>query len=561
MSQPRHAVVFWITAIIVFPTSTLRAVPPTGQRPARIVNVLKFGAVADGKTDCLKPVQKAIETIVAAGGGTVHFPENAKPYLLGGTITIRSGHVTLSGRGATIKLADGAANGTREQRTTESQVHVIRVTGTPQRKLSNVTIKGLTIDANIYRQADFYNPRAIVVERAEHVLIENVTILRTFVGLDFGAGSSHCVARNCVIHDWTEDGFDASGDADKGSGAITTDIRFINCHARGAPNSTGNAWEIEDGVRHIRVVDCSVSDVPRGNAFGIRHHWTAGPVDVSSDIELRRVTIKNVGGKYGIYSNSAPRDRFPTNRLTDVRLYDVVCPAPVLFYGPMENILLEGGRFGTIHLGWDYGSKSSAQPGAPRPLVNTHVRIRNARAAHINVFAQAGHFTFSNLLLEASGDHAINIIGGANVRITGCTITGAAKAAIALRDQASPWVVDTILWGNPQPFLLGTAKPLLSHCCIQGGVPKGAIDKGGNVDADPLFTKGPLGTFYLGDTASGQLKTSPCINAGSNLAAFLRLDELTTRTDRIRDTKTVDIGFHHSIEPSLGHPTAKTGNR
>ncbi|MBQ15934.1 MAG: hypothetical protein CMJ65_02290 [Planctomycetaceae bacterium] len=539
---------------------------PAGPSPAaapsqRSVSVVMFGAIADGKTDCRQPIQKAIASVAAAGGGIVRFPKSDKPYLVGGTITLTSSDVVLLGPGATIKLADGAANGTRGQRTTESQVHVIRVTGTPQRKLRNIGIKGLTIDANIHRQADFYNPRAIVIERAEHVLVADVTIVRTFVGLDFGAGSSHCEARNCIIHDWTEDGFDASGDADKGSGAITTDIRFVNCHARGAPNSTGNAWEIEDGVRRVRVVDCSVTDVPRGNAFGIRHHWTAGPIDVSSDIELRRVTIKNVGGKYGIYSNSAPRDRFPTNRLTDVRLHDVICPAPVLFYGPMENILIEGGKYGTIHLGWDYGSKSKPNPGDPRPLVNTTVRIRNAQAGHINIFAQSGNFDFHNLLIDATGDHAFNIFEGTRVRIAGCTLTGAAKAAIALHGQAAPKIVNTILWGNPRPFATEVGKPSLDHCCVQGGVPRVAIDKGGNVASDPLFTKGPRGTFYLADTASGQKKSSPCINSGSGLAAFLRLDEFTTRTDRIRDTKTVDIGFHHSLDSAPRHPATKRKNR
>ena len=179
-------------------------------------------------------------------------------------------------------------------------------------------------------------------------------IVRAFVGLDFGAGSSNCEARDCVIEDWTEDAFDASGDADKSSGTITTNIRFVNCHARGAPNSTGNAWEIEDGVRHVRIVDCSASDIPRGNAFGIRNHWTAGPVDVSRDIELRRVRITNVGGKYGIYSHSAPRDRFPTNRLTDVRLINVVCPAPILFYGPLENVEITGSHSVRIKLAESY---------------------------------------------------------------------------------------------------------------------------------------------------------------------------------------------------------------
>jgi polygalacturonase len=519
------------------------------EQAKRDVRVTDFGAVADGRTDCLEPIQRAIDA-VSADGGVVRFPKSDQPYLVGGTIVVRSSRVELSGSGATIKLADGAANGTSNGRATESQVHVIRLTGERNRQVKNVSIKGLTIDANIFGQNDYYNPRAIVVEHADGVLVKDVKIVRTFVGLDFGAGSSNCEARDCVIEDWTEDAFDASGDADKGSGAITTNIRFVNCHARGAPDSTGNAWEIEDGVRHVRVVDCSVSDVPRGNAFGIRNHWTAGPVDVSRDIELRRVKITNVGGKYGIYSHSAPRDRFPANRLTDVRLIDVVCPAPILFYGPLERVEIAGGRFGVIHLGYDYGEKNRPEPGEPQPLDNTTVRISNTQATHININAYAGAFTLSNVLVDASGnpafDHAINIVGDSEVRIIGCTVTGAPKAGLTLRQQASPQIVNSILWGNHQPFLLESAKPSLRHCCIQGGTPAEAIDKGGNFNKDPLFKSGPSGRFYLSNTGSGQIANSPCVDAGSEPAAFQGFDEFTARTDQTRDTGTVDVGFHYS---------------
>ncbi len=514
----------------------------------RDVRVTDLGAVADGRTDCLASIQRAIDA-VSATGGVVRFPGSEQPYVVGGTIVVRSDNVQLLGDEATVKLADGAANGTRNGRTTESQVHVLRVTGDHNRQIRNVRVEGLTIDANIYKQNEYYNPRAIVVEHADNALIKDVKIVRAFVGLDFGAGCSNCEARGCVIEDWTEDAFDASGDADKGSGAITTNIRFFNCHARGAPNSTGNAWEIEDGVRHVRVVDCSVRNVPRGNAFGIRNHWTAGPIDVSRDIELRRVRITNVGGKYGIYSHSAPRDRFPTNRLTDVRLIDVVCPAPVLFYGPLENVEIIGGHFGVIHLGYEYGEKNRAEPGALQPLKDTTVRISNTQARHININAQGGTFLLNNVLVNAGGetpfDHAIKVVGGSEVRIIGCTVTGATTAGLALRRQAAPQIVNSILWGNHQPFLLQSAKPSLQHCCIQAGTPAEADDEGGNFNKDPLFAHGPGGGFYLSHMESGQSTNSPCVDAGSEPAAFQSFDEFTTRTDQAGDKGTVDVGYHY----------------
>lgn len=523
------------------------------QEPGTRVRVTDLGAVADGKTDCLAAIHKAIARVAAAGGGTVVFPAAKQPYLVSGTIRVEASGVTLSGPDATIKLADGAANGTKGERTTASQVHVVLVSGKPGKPVEGVEIRGLTVDANIYHQKDYYNPRAIVIEHGHRVKVRNVTILRPFVGLDIGAGSSDCEARGCVIEDWLEDGFDASGDADKGSGAITTNIRFIDCHARNAPKSTGNAWEIEDGVRHIRVVNCSVTNVPRGNAFGLRNHWKDGPVDVSRDIQLRGVRIEKVGGKYGIYSHSAPRDRFPRNRVLDVSLYDVRCPAPVMLAGPLGSVRVVGGHYGVIHLGWDYGSKSSPEPGGPLPLSDTRISVRDAQVRALNINASAGQFTLRNVLVDTSGEPAlpygIRIVGGADrVRLFNCTITGAGKVGVTLQGDASPRIVDSIIWGNPLAVGLGTGQPTFSHCCVQGGVPEGGGDRGKNLASDPRFQVVSKHRFLLRHKALGDVGASPCVNAGSRLAADSGLDERTTRSDRVRDTLQVDLGFHYPLK-------------
>ena len=244
----RHAIlicglVLSTTRLFPWPCMAANATQPS---PQKRVDVTDCGAVADGVTDSLPAIQQALNQVQTAGGGVVFFPASEKPYLVRGTIQVRGSGTVLSGTGATIKLADGVANGTRQQRTTESQVHVNHIAGTPRQPVQKVQLLGLAIDANIYQQADYYNPRAVVAEYASRLLVSDVKIVRAFVGLDFGAGSRYCEARDCVIEDWTEDAFDASGDADKGSDAITTHITFLRCHARHAPNSTGNAWEIED---------------------------------------------------------------------------------------------------------------------------------------------------------------------------------------------------------------------------------------------------------------------------------------------------------------------------
>jgi hypothetical protein len=65
-----------------------------------------------------------------------------------------------------------------------------------------------------------------------------------------------------------------------------------------------------------------------------------------------------------------------------------------------------------------------------------------------------------------------------------------------------------------------------------------------NLNADPLFVDGPLGTVYLSQTDAGQSVTSPAVDAGSALADDLGLGGRTTRTDGAGDTGVVDIGYH-----------------
>ncbi|MCD4654575.1 hypothetical protein K8T06_11680 [bacterium] len=89
----------------------------------------------------------------------------------------------------------------------------------------------------------------------------------------------------------------------------------------------------------------------------------------------------------------------------------------------------------------------------------------------------------------------------------------------------------------------------VTYSNIQGG-----FTGFGNIDVDPLFVHGPLGAFYLSSIAAGQQQDSPCIDAGSDLAATicdpwqndpLYMSEMTTRTDQIVDDEIVDMGFHY----------------
>jgi hypothetical protein len=74
----------------------------------------------------------------------------------------------------------------------------------------------------------------------------------------------------------------------------------------------------------------------------------------------------------------------------------------------------------------------------------------------------------------------------------------------------------------------------------------------GNMYLDPLFATGPLGDFYLSNTAAGQTYNSPCINAGNSPSSIYGLDSLTTSTDNYPDYGTVDMGYHYEISEQPG---------
>ena len=71
-----------------------------------------------------------------------------------------------------------------------------------------------------------------------------------------------------------------------------------------------------------------------------------------------------------------------------------------------------------------------------------------------------------------------------------------------------------------------------------------------SISADPLFIDSDHLDLRLSQTGAGQATTSPCVDAGSDTAANLDMDDKTTRTDNIVDQGTVDIGFHYSLSGS-----------
>ncbi|MFH1371215.1 MAG: right-handed parallel beta-helix repeat-containing protein [Planctomycetota bacterium] len=131
-------------------------------------------------------------------------------------------------------------------------------------------------------------------------------------------------------------------------------------------------------------------------------------------------------------------------------------------------------------------------------------------------------------------------------------------------------IINSILWGNMAPggaqiAVTNNNDPAyvkVTYSDVEGGAGFVRVDPGAtlewdvpagdpayptNIHSDPLFVTGPMGEFYLSQIPAGQSQTSPCVDAGSDLAEALGFRLYTTRTDEAPDRAVVDMGYHTPI--------------
>ena len=115
---------------------------------------------------------------------------------------------------------------------------------------------------------------------------------------------------------------------------------------------------------------------------------------------------------------------------------------------------------------------------------------------------------------------AIDNVSSASIDVSGCTIAGNSAqngGGIHSYDDVAASVSSSILYSNGTSQIDADQSALtVSHSCIQGGIPEGVADGGGNISSDPLFSTNPDSAYHL--TAG-----SPCIGTGtdgSDMGAF-----------------------------------------
>ncbi|MAE62703.1 MAG: hypothetical protein CMJ18_00400 [Phycisphaeraceae bacterium] len=368
-------------------------------------DVTQYGAKADGTTDCTPAIREAVEAATRAGGGVIRFPPAEAPYLISDSIELRADNLHVRGEGATVFLKDGSAVG---RTSADKLLHIVRIYGTADDPAQNVSVAGLTIDANYWGQTNAEaawqasakiagTTRGVYVEHARNVLIDQVEIRRSFVGMTFGLGAHDCEARDVRVTEFHHDGFGVTPKrVDRGASGIT----FLRCVAADAPHGKHGGhpgtrvkgWEIEEGAQDVKVIDCAVRDTG-AHGFFVRPHWSRKHRFETKNIQLIRCRVENAG-VYAFMVKGFNHQQ----RVANVKLID--CHTDTgniqIMMGP-ENVLVSGGHYGSMTIGfYTHVADDHHVPDGPWAWTYGFLPVRSVFVANAHV----------------SGDLRINAVAG-----------------------------------------------------------------------------------------------------------------------------------------------------
>ncbi len=222
----------------------------------------------------------------------------------------------------------------------------------------------------------------------------------------------------------------------------------------------------------------------------------------------------------------------------------------------------------------DYGGGVYCNCGDSSPtIINCTISENSADDHGGGICCDSSSLTISNCTISGNSTYYYGggiYCFGSSPTITNCTISGNKAedygGGIYCYYYSYPTITNCILWGNAAPngheiALISTSYPstlTIRYSDVQGGASEAHVEAGctldlddTNIDADPKFVLGPLGDYYLSQTAAGQPENSPCVDSGSDTAANLGLDALTTSNGSDPDSGTVDMGYHYPLYDDL----------
>ncbi len=323
-------------------------------------DVTAYGAKADGQNDCTAAIRQAIAAAAEAGGGKILIPPAEKPYLISDSIELNADNLQLVGTGATVYLKDGSAVG---RTTSETMLHIVKINGTAEKPIENISVAGLTIDANYWGQTDGTAAwqasakiagvtRGIQVGYAHKVLIDKVAIKRSFVGMTFGLGSHNCEARDVKVTQFHHDGFGVTPERVDGGASNITFRRCLVADSRhgrngGPPGHRVKGWEIEEGAHGVKAIDCAVRNTD-AHGFFVRPHWSRRGTYDTRNIELIRCRVENAGKAAFMVKGFNHQQRVVNVKFidchTDTGNFQIMMSP--------ENVLVSGGHFGSMTIGF-----------------------------------------------------------------------------------------------------------------------------------------------------------------------------------------------------------------
>ena len=325
---------------------------------AAVYKITDYGATADGTTDCSPAIGAAIAAATAAGGGQILLPPADKPYLITDSIRLETGNLHIVGEGATVYLKDGSGRG---RAGADDMLHIIRIQGTPEAPIENVSVSGLKIDANYWGQiagAGSWQTaakvagttRGIMINHARTVTISDVSIHRPFVGMTFGLGAHDCEARNVIVTGFHHDGFGVTPEhVERGA----SNIVFRNCVVADSLSETDGGpsggrikgWEIEEGAQDVKLIDCEVRNTS-ANGFYVRPH--GGGRFATGNVEMIRCRTVDAGPEAFSVAGYTHGEPVRNVRLIDCRADDRNLTVRL----NSDDVTVKGGTFGSLSIGF-----------------------------------------------------------------------------------------------------------------------------------------------------------------------------------------------------------------
>ncbi len=346
-----------------------------------------------------------------------------------------------------------------------------------------------------------------------------------------------------------------------GSELIISNIIFRN----GRSAYSGGALFISNSIIHIK--NCNI-DSNYANHRGGGMFFTACDVELSDSVISGCHSNREGGGACFISCNLNITDTKVEQNNTDnerdglgLYLYDCTGVIRNSIIQDHSNWYMNGaGIFSTgcvnvigclFERNAQYGSDyiSGALHTGGNCLIQDNVFIDNfGWGAAIKADGDGVNIT-NNLFIRNTGHYSYSgsiwIQGSSTIVFN--TFVDSLNSAITVAWTSQPVISNCIFSGNGKAinnFNNSGGATCDYNAFFNNGADYDGIDPGLNdlFDRDPLFVTGPLGDYYLSQTAAGQPATSPCVDAGDPLAT---VPCGTTRTDQVPDDPPPDTGFHY----------------